>query len=288
MAKLRSLFNGDNYQQYLDFCAQTGLPYTIIESNYTLEIQSDFCNIYFMQNVMNKKAFIAGAKIKRDIKLTGLKKPEINNSDLRYFNFNEIALPLINKPVYCIDIKSAYANVLKNSALITDNTFKYMANLDKKDRLACVGMLASKKDHFNMVGNDCIDTFTIRNENENFFYYCVDTTHRIMNLCKKEIGHDFLFFWVDGIFFQGAENIPIIQRILTEKGYKYSLDGCSEFQFIDTDTEKKIIYYKNEEKKEVFLPKRNNEIDHFLINFLNLHPNKETNIFNQSKKNREL
>jgi len=270
-AKAKTLFVEDNYKKYLKLCAASGLPYKIIESNYTLSIESDFCNVTFMQNVMNKKAFIAGAMIKRDIKETGLEPPEFDAGEMSYFNFAPIP-EIINcgKTIYNIDIKSAYANVLNNHSLIQPKTFNYMKTLIKKDRLACVGMLASSKDIYECVGNEELSYINETKDTKNWFYFCVEMINKIMEEIRRKIG-SFLFYWVDGVFFENKKDADLIMNILDGLGYNYSFEICTDFNYSDDGKQQKLTYYKADGKLKVLtLPKKNNEVDKFLLEFLGI------------------
>jgi len=283
--KIKTLFDDDNYKNALDFCASSGLEYEIIRSNYTLEIRSSFFNISFIQKQHSEKAFIAKAKILKDIKGTGYKTPEIDKEDLVYFNF---AMPERLKKgkhtIYNIDIKSAYANVLKRHGLISGKTFYFMSKLSKANRLMCVGALAAKKKIFLMKGDETVSCRTEILESENWFYFCVLKVNEIMNIARNEIQADFLLYWVDGIFFDNQENAKKIGLILEKMGYNYSYDICTEFEYIENEKEKKISYIKGEKRivaesgkvlnrKILSLPKKNDQVDEFLIKLLNNYTN---------------
>lgn len=271
-AAIKSLYNADNYKDVIAFCEAAKLPYTLIESNYTTKIVSSFCNISFIQSEMHKKAFIAKSMIVKDITATGLEPPDINKNDLSYFNFTmPERLKQGSHTIYNIDIKSAYANVLKNHSLISPRTFYYMTRLSKTQRLACIGMLAATKEIMEMVGNEVIERRKEVLPTENWFYFCVQRTNELMNACRSLITRDFLFYWVDGIFFDNERNAKAVGELLQGKGYKYSFDVCTDFKYHEDDKGRRIEYFKGEEKKKLFLPKKNSGVDEFLIKFLSFH-----------------
>ena len=276
--RTKTLFTEDNYKNYLKFCESTGLPYTVIESNYTLSIDSDFLNIDFMNTQMDNNVFIVGAYIKKDILSTGLEPPDFNQDELQYFDFAaHERLKRTTGRIYNIDIKSAYANVLRNHSLISKHTYWRMSRLSKPNRLAVVGMLAAKKRFFEMVGNDSLNNWVEQKETKDWFFFCVNRVNEIMSECKKILGDDFLCYWVDGIFFDSEEKAKKVMRYLHSIGYKYSYDICENFRMIDTDKESKVIYWKLHDdycqKKVLTLPKKNDKVCEFLINFLSLHKN---------------
>ena len=263
-----------NYQYYAHFYASLMLPYLIYESNYTLKFDSEFCApIQFLQNVQSKKAFMAGAKIKRDINATGLTPPDISKQEVQYYDFSPVeALKKAQETVFNIDIKSAYASVLKNHSLISADTYKYLTTLSKRDRLASVGMLASHKEIFEMMGHEAVSTEEIINEMENWFYFCVHQTNEIMANCAKILKNDFLFFWVDGIFYSSEKKEAQIKNYLISEGYGYKKAICSQFEYVETEQNRVLKYFKDgEELKTLSLPQKNKEAHEFLIKFLNFH-----------------
>jgi len=269
---VKSLIQENNYREYLDFCKNTGEPYCITRSNYRLIITSEFCNVDFMQNIASNKCFIAGAMIKRDIINSGLVAPELDKQDLKYFEFKIPKNLDWLSEFYCIDIKSAYATVLKNHFIISKKTFSYMSRLPKKDRLACVGMLAAKKTHYFMQGNKMNDYAIEEKETKNFFHFCINKTSEIMDKCVSILGNDFLFYWVDGVFFKNKSHAEKIQKYLSEIGYKSTFEVCKNFKKMSNDNFEKIEYWKIGtelcEKKVLSLPKNNYEINRFLIDFM--------------------
>ena len=273
----KSLFStkeeGDrNYRDMLELCKLSQIPYRVIKSTYTMRIESDFLNIHFVKSFMSDKAFIAAQMIKKDIKEAGILPPDIEMDSLKYFQFNQPD-NLRNAPenVYNIDLKSAYANVLMNNGVISQKTFDFMKTLMKKDRLACVGMLAARKDVF-CYGEDgkICDYSKEVAETANWFFWCVLQTGEIMMKLKHAIGGDFLFFWVDGIFFKGEQNIDAVKSILDELKYPYSLDLCSNFRYIEGENLKNVFYTKNNENKVVYLPVIDREEDRYLIDYLQI------------------
>jgi regulatory protein YycI of two-component signal transduction system YycFG len=77
-----------------------------------------------------------------------------------------------------------------------------------------------------------------------------------MEICKKELGDDFLFYWVDGIFFRNnKEKIPIILEILKTLGFKSKLENVSNLR----KSEKTLLFNKDGKEKILFLPQTNFE-----------------------------
>lgn len=273
--KVKVLFNENNYQHFVSLIQQSKLPYTIIRSNYTLEINSSFLNIYFMQEEMSKKAMICGQMIKKDLSICGIEMPEIERDQLKYFDFNyEKIIHSHDGYFFNIDIKSAYATALKQ--LISPKTFSYLCSLPKKDRLAAVGMLASRKDlFFYDPAGVCVNHEKQVKETADWFYYCVLEIQKLMDDIIALIGTDFLFYWVDGIFFRTLDNRDKIEAYLKEKGYENSFDQCFNFKYYENGNTKHISYKKfnengNHDFKILHLPKLNKDVDKYLFKLLNI------------------
>jgi hypothetical protein len=259
-----------NYKTYIKFAEATGLPYLLTLTNYTVTITSEFLNAKFAPN-MDQSAFICYQLIKRDIKETGLIKPDLISKNLQYFNFGpDSRIQYPPNEIYNIDIKSAYATVLLRHGLIKQSTFNRMARLSKRNRLACVGMLAAKKKHFSMVGRQTISATTEEKDTTEWFYFCINRIDEIMMKCRQIAGNTFLFFWVDGIFLNDIKHVKQISEYLTSIGYKYSFDICTNVQYKEDNNIKTLSYDKGEESKQLFLPKSNSELSEFMINFLSL------------------
>jgi hypothetical protein len=177
--------------------------------------------------------------IKRDFKeYTANEYPTIERENLQFFE------SYMNKPVnypqaFCIDIKSAYANNLFLDGFICEKTFIYLNSLDKKARLAAVGMLASRKDIFIYEGENLISHDKIINPLENYFWYCVKRTAEIMHEIASATQP--LFYWVDGIYFSDIDNLNQAAEILEINKYSYSKKNCFLFQAETRENKKNDI-----------------------------------------------
>lgn len=276
--KVRTLFDGDNYKAALRLVRASGLPYKVVRTNYTLDIQSDILNVYFMTNMLSKHPFILYPMIKRDILASGIEKPVILKKELKYFQFNELKIleKARGQEVFNIDIKSAYANALNNYGLLTEKTFRYLSNVDKSDRLAAMGMLASSYDTFEYDGINPhpISDSNFTKDTEVWFLLAVYEIQKLMMDIMYMIGADFLFFWVDGVFFTGRENREKIENYLREKNFRNSFEQCYGFRYWKEKNTKYLSYWKPSgdryELKQLNLPAMDKEAKDFVIKFCKL------------------
>lgn len=267
--KVKALMDKESARSHLKFLKTTNLPYTIKVSNYTTEIESEALGtIQFIKTERSVKMFAAYAKIKSDIK--NKKTPIVDKSQLRYFN-HDFKKDFFIDEVYNVDLKSAYATVLYNDNFISEKTFQYISSIPKLDRLASVGMLASKKIVFEYgFDNKLNDVSKIVSPTENFFFHCVKRTDEIMNELKFIAYEDYLFTWVDGIYFKPEdEKFLEMEKYLTAINYKFSFEVLKNFSVTVKNKKVKLSFDKNGKTKYFQIPSNDSSFANDILNFLN-------------------
>lgn len=186
--------------------------------------------------------------------------PKIKKEDLCYFEHDFRDNCRIEK-VFNIDLKSAYATILFNDGFISSETFSYLSNLPKHDRLASVGMLASKKKDFGFDKKGRVISYehTI-SPLENFFYYAVERTFEIMQNLKSILRDVYLFTWVDGIYFvPHMERLVQCEDYLRRIGFRYSEEILSDWNVRVVSGAVKVRFVKEGVMKSFSLPARESE-----------------------------
>lgn len=89
--------------------------------------------------------------------------------------------------------------------IISEGTFKYLSDLPKKDRLSSVGMLASKKTEYVFKNGEPVSCEDKTSEYAGFFFYAAKRTFEIMQELKVILDNNYLFTWVDCIYFKPSE-----------------------------------------------------------------------------------
>lgn len=164
-------------------------------------MKSALYNIDFLKKPHSFKMFSAYNKIKADLSELPC---AIDINYIKYYQTNFRYENIYADKIYQIDIKSCYASLLRNAGLISPETFEYISECSKDDRLAATGMLASRKNQFFFDATGEINAHNIlQNEYSDFFFWCVQETYKLMNECKEILGDSFLFIWVDAIYFNG-------------------------------------------------------------------------------------
>lgn len=267
-SKTKSLINKESLKYYIEFLKQTKTPFTLKISNYTTEISSTLFNVQFMQSMRSKQMFSAYKKIQADVK--GTHPPDVDMDEIKYFehDFKKDFFSL--QDVVNIDLKSAYATALFNKDIISTETFKYLQRLPKQDRLASVGMLASKKHVFTYNNKGEIASYSkIVSPLENFFYYAVREVQQTMEELKRIAANNYLFSWVDGIYIlRNEETLQKIKNHLHDTEYKYSIDELKYFKVKISQSRVCITFEKDEDEKIFNIPIRENVLANDIINYL--------------------
>ena len=232
-------------------------------SNYTTKIESDAVTRKYVYTMQSNQTFAAYAKLKKDCKDKA--RPSITKDELIYFEHDFKESCQIDR-VFNIDLKSAYATVLFNEGIITQDTFNYLARLPKHDRLASVGMLASRKRTFGFSKDGEIKILEHSiSPLENFFYFAVKLTYEIMSVLKMILSEKYLFTWVDGIYFlPDMDKLIACEDYLRSIRFKYSEEILSDWHIRVVKGAVKLWFIKEGKVKQFCLPARESEFSRLM------------------------
>jgi hypothetical protein len=230
-----------------------GIPYTIKHGTYTTILESELGKHKFVLNNYSNRVFVAKNKIKKDV-LNSEIALKIMQSDFQKVNYgvNEKHHTYKTDKVLNIDLSSAYVYAIYNAGIITKETFEYLNTLNKKERLPALGMLASQHIKFYFEEGKCVKYESFRQPTANVFFALIQEVNDVMEECRWILGEDYVFHWVDGIFFRYDTNqskIDKIEKIITDLGFPYKYESVDNFSF-QKDAENFVIsMVKNGEPK---------------------------------------
>jgi len=214
-----------------------------------IDIPSENVQYNIIDTLTRKEVFYIHSKIKSNIKNSNIFIDEVPKDNINYYSItNRLGVNARIDNIFCIDIKSAYPSALLNEKLILIDTFNELQMLDKLERLKSIGMLASKKTILFYHRGTLNDYDLKENEYSNYFFYTQYVIGEIMNLIEIELGNDFLFFWIDGIYFKNEINIKKVCDILQKANYLFSIEKLDYISLIKN--EKINVFLKPENKKE--------------------------------------
>ena len=269
------MYNFLDIQNAVDFLEKNKIPYTMDLSNYTTTIECEYYRRQYLAKKQSMKTFIAFQKIKSDLdKWTANEKPEIKPEDLIYFKHNLKESFTFSK-IWATDIKSAYATVLLNDYFIQPETFEYISSLNKHERLACVGMLASKKEHFYFNGEELNYSGCTRSEYAPYFYHCINKTAQIMEGTIKDIHPDAtLFYWVDCVY-TWINQQKEIGEYLKKENYLFSQKLLKQMKITENPKHFFVNYIQEGQIKTLNFPKPQNIREKISNYFLEKAKNKQ-------------
>ena len=248
---MKAILKPDAVNAYIELHKKMHLPFKIYMSNYTTRIKSAAYDIHFMKSAQPNRVFAAFNMVKSDV--TKKPKPRVQINKCEYFSEAFLPHDFYSEIIFNFDIKSAYATVLFNEGFISKKTFEFINKLPKQERLAAVGMLAGKKEIYDVDSEGEIQSVeTVISETAEYFFYCVKRTYEIIQGAAFYLGEAFLFSWVDGIYFlQNPDSVDATAKIMLElyfkeKNFNVTFEKLTEFNVIV----KKHYYHCNYRKKD--------------------------------------
>lgn len=221
-----------------NFLYKIGKPFTLIKSGSSYELISNFYNEKAFRSGFSPKdlSFIKSVKThvnKNNISLDFIDE-DYKNSGIDYIKVSKFKSGDVLENLHCIDIDSAYWKTALNLGIISESIYKRGLDAGKVVRLAGLGSLAKKKDVWVYDGKDFNKLKTVRCEYENLWFAICKKVSDVMSEVVKEIGDDFVFYWVDGIYVKRNEGVmsKIIERF-QEKGYSVHSEFVPKVSFHD-------------------------------------------------------
>jgi len=263
-----------NIQFQIDLLNRLKMPFEVQNGTYTTTIITANGKTKYMMNTYPIRVFQVANMIKRDV----LKSPNAQAIiESKYFKsnfgFSESPKAYKAKQVLNIDITAAYATCLIQCGLITEKTYEALKRLPKKDRLPCVGMLATSHTKYFYEDGVCVNVDSFRSNTAPVFFYIIDEINYVMQNIQFLLGDKYIFHWVDGIFFDFKTDpkiITMVEEYLTEKGYQYKYEDVQNFK-VESDDKKMILkMIKNGSPKQYTIGKDNvgKELNRYLSSLI--------------------
>lgn len=234
-------------------CERMGWEYSIQHGTYTTKIIHPRGTIKFQTCSFSQKTFMAYNMIRKDIKDNPKAQEIMSNRHIKvnYSQSDELT-SFQHERCLNIDIKSAYATTMLIHGLITQKTYDFICSLPKQERLVCVGMLARSYSKYTYKGKECIKVEFHREPTAQIFFFLIQEVEYVMRDCKWYLGKDYIFHWVDGVFFKpetSLKKIEEIENVFTDLGYQYKFEDVRNFAYTKKDTKIVVTMTKNGEHK---------------------------------------
>ncbi len=163
---------------------------------------------------------------------------QVFSTDVHYVRVARV--PMFKKfdNVCEVDIDQAYWETAYQLGLIDDAIYVKgsKGNISKKARLTALGSLAKKKYNYHFKGDKLLDTIIEKEPLlENLWFTVCKRVSDVMHNVIAELGSDFIFYWVDGIYFKNTpENVSKAMSVFIDNGYNSKFKKINQIYFHET------------------------------------------------------
>lgn len=188
----------------------------------------------------------------------------IDRHNMKYYSAKIVTKPLYKHKAYNIDINAAYPTCLYNAKLIDYKMYARLMSLNKDERLAAIGMMASRKRKFNFIGGEVDSYEDTESPYSKYFFYCVQTISEIIWKCEVIAGNSFVYSWVDGLYVTDKKVAEQCRRLIAEHGYKSTVAEITDFYYEPLENRVKVTFLKDGKIKLFNIPIENNRLAEIL------------------------
>lgn len=198
---------------------------TISRTTYTINVEAGGKKYLLCPRVMPVKYHGLAARIRKEAleRRTGTdgaelwgKLPGATDKAPKFHRFASGPLP---PDAVCVDISAAYPSTMQMGEMVSRETAGRVFALPKPDRLAVVGMLATRKHVTRYVGGECAGVGVVESPTRRAFFAICARVGEVMDQGATDAGADFLLYWVDGAFIR-REAAPAFAEYLRGHGYR--------------------------------------------------------------------
>jgi hypothetical protein len=161
--------------------------------------------------------------------------PKTTSKEINYYQISGKILnlksgeciPVLN----CYDINKAYYQAAFNLKYISEEFYQKCIELPKEERLTLIGSLGSQKQwHYFKEGHEEKNWITHDNELRlAWFHICKEVDKTMYNLIQK-LGSDFLFYWVDSMYFTDDRHNSMIIDYFKKQGFDVKNETVKNLQ----------------------------------------------------------
>ena len=191
---------------------------------------------------------------------------QIFSEEVHYVKVAQVPMFKKFENVCEVDIDQAYWETAYQLGIISDDIYVKgsKGNISKKARLTALGSLAKKKYNYHFKGDKLLN-MTVEKEEllENLWFTICKRVSDVMNKVIEILNGDFIFYWVDGIYFHNTpENVSKVMSVFIDFGYNSKFKKINQIYFHETGF---TVNDYGEIKREFSYPnysKKGNRIDY--------------------------
>jgi len=261
---------------FIDYLNDCGYEFSVsTTTNSCIIIYSDMYHKYkvvFSDGVyMSKKEMIIQRQLKKEIE-KNTKGQEIKFSSakkIHFFEFDSSLKYMVETSGDCVDIENvmemditkAYYQMAFNLGYISEKFFNKCLDLPKIIRLRLLGSIATKRVVETYKNGKILEMKVVEDlrMRDIWFEICYNVG-KVMKECSNAIQDYFIFYWVDGIYFQRHPKFntqldptkQIIQKIFQKNNLKFSINQLEKISLQNLNDEIMLKCWKNGKVKSNF------------------------------------
>ena len=274
--------NSKDVSEFLNFLKKTNKSFVLSTTTNSTTINysnkyGKYKRIYSDGVGMSRKEFRLQKKLKKEIEESAIamekkakgKYYHYKNQKVNFFEFDDSLRYMVETSgdyteipnIIEMDITKAYYQMAHNLGYITKKTFEDLLGLPKYIRLRLLGSIATRKVIETYEGEKAIDIKVIEDLRlrEVWNRICYEVG-KVMKECADAIQDYFVFYWVDGIYFQqhpkfSIEDDPcrqIIKSIFEKNNLKFSINQLEKISLQNYEEEIRLKCWKNKKVKSNF------------------------------------
>tara|TARA_R100001443_G_scaffold49550_2_gene61849 strand:- start:841 stop:1728 length:888 start_codon:yes stop_codon:yes gene_type:complete len=263
-------------KDFIDYLNQCNYTFTLsTTTNSSIIVYKDLYHHYkvvFSDGVyMSKKEMILQRQLKKEIE-KNTKDQDISFSSakkIHFFEFDSSLKYMVETTGDCVDINNvlemditkAYYQMAYNLGYLSEKFFKMTLTLPKIIRLRLLGSIATKRvvetyKNGKVVEMKIVEDLRMR---DIWFHICYNVG-KVMKQCSDATQDFFIFYWVDGIYFQrhpkfDTKNDPtkqIIQKIFEKNNLKFTINQLEKISLHNLNDEIMLKCWKDGKIKSNF------------------------------------
>lgn len=174
--------------------------------------------------------------IKNDIHLKDeFQEKQLYSDDVHYVKVSKVPVGQLFDKVCEVDIDQAYWETAYQLGIINDKIYVSgsKGSISKKARLTALGSLAKKTYTYKFKGKKITERMVEKEPLlENLWFTICKRVSDVMNIVIERLGNDFIFYWVDGIYFKHTKkNVQIAMNTFIENGYNAKFKKINQIYF---------------------------------------------------------
>lgn len=190
------------------------------------------------------------------------------NENVTYFDFSNTVkdIELDSGTMYSldkvceVDITKAYYYTAHKLGYISTEFFNMCLDLPKPKRLRLIGSIATKKKIEVWEGGQMVEYFSKTDEKlRQCWFNIIRYTDNVMKEVKNKLDDDFIFYWVDGIYFKDrGYNVQIAKSIFEKFDFSVTYEKLQKIEAVNIEGVLHLEVTKdNGVKKPFAIPKQN-------------------------------